>query len=71
MACFKMLQKLQERAQVRFPGRKKGRMAKAGTEPTDGIIFSHEEGNDNHQSRYNKKKPRRNHTSNEEKNVCY
>lgn len=53
LKCYK---KLQERAQVRFPCRKKGRMAKGVTEPTDYFIFSHEEGNDNHQSRHNFKK---------------
>ena len=53
MACFKMSKKLQERAQVRFLGRRKGRMTKGGTEPTDYFIFSREEGNENHQSRHN------------------
>lgn len=47
---LKCYQKVQERAQVRFLGRKKGRMAKGGTEPTDDFIFSREEGNDNYQS---------------------
>jgi hypothetical protein len=68
LKCYK---KLQETAQIRFPGRKKGRMAKDGTEPTDDFIFSREEGNDNHQSRHNYKKTRRNHTNNEENNVYY
>jgi len=58
LKCYK---KLQERAQVRFPGRKKGRMAKGGTEPRDDSIFSHEEGNDSHQSRYDLKNTKKSH----------
>jgi len=37
LKCYK---KLQGRAQVRFPDRKKGRMAKDRTEPTDVFFFT-------------------------------